>query len=196
MIQFFLVTFVSLFSILTSLSCYLLIQLTLIFNNHYTGFFFFLIPINALIGGLVSQTILNFFNVLPDSQIKNVFIKDTSNNQIQLNKDDKLKYFGIYSAFFLSFFLSVPIYLAMASYNQSYQLETYGTNGILIVQSKNTYVSHGTKYKIQGQLKYSEKTVEDVSMDITKERYDELKNGEEIKVFFSKEDLSIIRESK
>ncbi|MDX1959174.1 MAG: hypothetical protein SFU98_11415 [Leptospiraceae bacterium] len=192
--RFILVSIVAVVTIFIVLSSFFVFQYLLIENNLHSGLVFVLIPLNAFLGLRLAQFLLLKSKLLPDSKALPIVHKRNNSIKIEYNFDDKLAYYGTYLSFFGSFFLSALIWLLMSSYNQTYHFDHYGVKGNLVIQSKESYVNHGDRYRFTGKLLFDGKETENVSIEVSKEKFEKLKVNDSILVFFSSKDNTIIKE--
>lgn len=185
---------ISLITVLIVIGSNYFILITLVENSLFSDFLIFTAYLFGFFGYVLSAFLLTISKLLTKSKfLETVFGINTE--KLKYNNDDTLAILGVAIPLFLCLILSYFLTTRMMDYNVSYQYKHFGVYGILEVESIQR--QSRVKYiEIIGKLKdkyYSSDSIGIEVFDNDIYKYDSLKIGDQIKVFYSKKNHSIIR---
>lgn len=188
------VLLISLVTILIVIGCNYFILITLVENNLFSDFLTITAYLFGFTGYVLSAFLLTKSNLLTKSKfLDTVFGINTK--KLKYNNDDKLAILGLAIPLFSCLILSYYLTREMSIYNVKYQYKHFGVHGTLEVKSIHR-LSRVEEIEIIGKIKDEYNSSDSIGIKVFDDeiyKYDSLKIGDEIKVFYSKKNYNILK---
>ncbi|MBK6605220.1 MAG: hypothetical protein IPG24_06960 [Leptospiraceae bacterium] len=185
---------ISLVTILIVLGCNYSILITLVENNLFSDFLTLTAYLFGFTGYVLSAFLLTKSNLLTKLKfLETVFGINTK--KLNYNDDDKLAILGVAIPLFSCLLLSYYLTREMSIYNVRYQYKHFGVYGTLEVKSIHR-LSRVKEIEIIGKIKDEHNSSDSIGIKVFDDeiyKYDSLKIGDEIRVFYSKKNYNILK---
>ncbi len=186
--------FIILTAVFATVSSHSLLCYGLVLKLWYTPFLFFTIPLWGIAGSKIAQFLLKkLLNKNSEDYIISRQPDSHAKKALSFQKTHRTASVVVILATLISFFANVPIIMIFTSYNETYHYENFSVNAAANITGKRTGENRGTHYYLD--MSWTDKNNQqlDVSLDVTKQFYDDKKIGDKVLLVYSDKDHTMVK---